>query len=75
MCKCICMWIWVWIFKGASKTPTRQKKSPNCADDAPVRAPRAGASSTQLGSLFSLVAVVYQQNAVKSNAKCIIHVV
>ena len=37
MCKCRCMWIWVWILKGASKTPTRQKKSPNCADDAPVR--------------------------------------
>ena len=54
------MWIWVWIFKGASKTPTRQKKSPNCADDAPVRGARAraralrmGASSAQLGLLFS----------------------
>ena len=80
MCKCRCMWIWVWIFKGASKTPTRQKKSPNCADDAPVRgararAPRTGASSTQLGSLFSLVAVFYQQKTVKSNAKCIIHMI
>ena len=45
-----------WSFRRASKTPTRQKKSPNCADDAPVRgarAPRTGASSAQLGLLFS----------------------
>ena len=50
------MWIWVWIFKGASKTPMRQKKKPNCADDAPIRgarAPSTGASSAQLGLLFS----------------------
>ena len=65
--------------QGSIKDPKRQKKSPNCADDAPVRGARARApceaSSTQLGSLFSLVAVFYQQETVKSNAKCIIHMV
>ena len=53
---CTCMWIWECIFKGASKTPSKEKQSPNCADDAPVRgerAPRTGASSAQLGLFFS----------------------
>ena len=39
------------------------------------RAARTGASSTQLGSVFSLVAVFYQQKTVKSNARCILHIV
>ena len=81
MCKCRCMWIWVWIFKGASKTPTQQKKSPNCADDAPVHAARAraramyGSIINTIGFTFSLVAVFYQQKTVKSNAKCIFYIV
>ena len=56
MCNCRfrCMWIWVWILKGASKTPTRQKKSPNCADDAPERGARAtyGSIINTIGRTF-----------------------
>ena len=40
------MWIWVWILKGASKTPTRLKKSPNCAAD-------DGSIISTIGPLFS----------------------
>ena len=69
---------WVWISKGASKTPMRrQKKSPNCADDAPVRGARARAPHVREHHQhnWSLAAVFYQQKTVKSNAKCIIHMI
>ena len=56
MCKCRCMWIWVWILKEASKTPTRQKKSPNCADDAPVRGARAHAT---YGSIINTIRLTF----------------
>ena len=56
MCKSRRMWIWAWIFKGASKTPTRQKKSPNCVDDAPVRGARVRAT---YGSIINTIGLTF----------------
>ena len=69
--------------QGSIKDPNGQKKSPNCADDAPVRGARASARArATYGSIINKIGLtvlpscgLLPAKAVKSNAKCVIHMV